>query len=187
MDIQAVFWDGNWSVESGCVERIFTLVPNEDIVVARYRAQVQGFVGGIDELYLGLLDINRAIESDIDDMMGRVAKSGRVTFSLPLVYEGEVSQFVITVERDPRDLMPEAGGWGSGVECGSVTSEDFKKLTENAASACVPADAVSSQEHPGAAYGRISCKEPNEVNLTPGRSIDEIAEQDAANKAALKA
>lgn len=169
MNFQSVHWDGGWTIASGCVERTFTLSkPEEGQLLPRYRVQIQGFIGGIEELYLGLLDVDRAIESDVHEMLGRIAQEGRTIFTISIEYEGNPSQYVISVERDPRDLMPEAGGWPAEIE--SLTDLQ-KQLNEGKDKACIPKDAVSTQDCRGTEYGRISTAKPSEVDLKPGQSI----------------
>jgi hypothetical protein len=167
MDIQSVHWTGGWTIASGCVERVFTLgLPEKDQLLPRYRAQIQGFIGGTEELYIGLLEINRAIESDVDEMMGRIAQEGRVIFTMCVDYEGDASQYVISLERDPRDLMPEVGGWPA------LRGEFLQgQIDEAVDKSCVPKDAVSTQDCRGTEYGRISTAKPSEVDLKPGQSI----------------
>lgn len=102
-----VYWFTNgWIVECGVVERVFTLAPQEfGRVQPRYRAQVQGFVGGIDELYLALTNVSRAIEGEFGKMLGEVVSKGRSVFTVSTLFEGTPGQLVVTVERDPRDLI----------------------------------------------------------------------------------
>lgn len=167
MDIQSVHWEGGWTIASGCIERTFTLSePEEGQLLPRYRAQIQGFIGGMDELYLGLLQINNAIESDIDRMMQGVAQTGRVIFNIPIEFEKDTENFLVSVERDPRDLMPDVG-WPRE----ESTKLPRAKLMEDQIKACIPKDAVSTQDCRGTEYGRISTVKPSEVDLRPGQSI----------------